>query len=498
MTPELRDFLQQQGFPRQRDADKGPFLRQHHADILAGDVFVACSGPINAMTDYAHQAITAGARAIICDAQYMAALKNVSVPVCAVPALKSQLSDIARYAYGDLDRVLKLIGITGTNGKTSIAYMAYQLLGLMGERAAYIGTLGTYFADQIRPNRNTTPDILSLWATFFELAQLDIRYVALECSSHAIDQGRIAGLFFAWVGFVNFSQDHLDYHSSMEAYFKAKWQLIMPPNQNHKPVASASNIVLGTSVLDCARQFNCEIPPHYFSWGTEPEATYRWRAEYGQNGRADLYIDGPQWEGTLRFSTALGFNFYLENISVVLSMVASLGLDMKQAQRCLPDIKGVPGRLEKVALADRNIFVDYAHTPDAVAKALGALRSYRERGQIICVLGCGGDRDRSKRPLMTQAALAQADQLILTSDNPRFEDPQRIIEDMQVGLSAAEKKRCVVEVDRQQAIYRALDMAQPTDAVLIAGKGHETYQDAQGKKTYFSDLSVALTYSKSK
>jgi UDP-N-acetylmuramoyl-L-alanyl-D-glutamate--2,6-diaminopimelate ligase len=383
---------------------------------------------------------------------------------------------------------LRVVGITGTNGKTTCAYLLAQSLGRLGESSAYIGTIGWGRLGALEAPTHTTPDAVSVHRMLAQLRSQGARTVAIEVSSHALDQGRVDGVRFHTAAFTNLTRDHLDYHPTMEAYGEAKARLFATPDLKHSVV----NIGDGFG-RELAMKLAGRAPLTAVWIGGSSDA---WLAElclHADRVVADLRgismdIDGSF--GKLHLSTRLLGRFNAENALVVLGCLVSLGVPVQQAAAGIAGCTAPPGRMEVIESTGEGkptAVIDYAHTPDALAKALGALREHC-RGKLWCVFGCGGDRDPGKRPMMGAVADELADRIIVTDDNPRSENPAEIIRGIAGGISAHRPR---IVHDRGAAIAEALNAASPADVVLIAGKGHEDYQIYGASRLRFSDRDAA-------
>ncbi|HYP03155.1 MAG TPA: UDP-N-acetylmuramoyl-L-alanyl-D-glutamate--2,6-diaminopimelate ligase, partial [Cyanobium sp.] len=397
-----------------------------------------------------------------------------------------RIGELAAAFWQEPSRRMALIGVTGTNGKTTTTHLIEHLAAAAGRSTALFGTLVNRWPGHSVTAQHTTAFADTLQGELAEAAAAGADLAAMEVSSHALDQQRVAGCRFAGAVFTNLTQDHLDYHPSMEAYFAAKAQLFAPP------------LLVGSAVV------NVEDP-----WGRQLAGRLAaaghpcWRSSL-QDGDAELRIDDLRMaaggvEGRLispvgsgAFTSPLVGRFNLMNLLQAVGVLLQQDLPLETLLAGLATFRGVPGRMERVAgpagVPAPAVLVDYAHTPDGLENALTACRPFTE-GRLICVFGCGGDRDRGKRPLMGEVAARLADALVVTSDNPRTEDPQRILDDVLAGIPAAATPR--VEVDRARAIGAAIGAAQPNDLVLIAGKGHEDYQILGTTKVHFDDREEA-------
>ena len=397
----------------------------------------------------------------------------------------AQIEDIASTFYHEPSKKMTVIGVTGTNGKTSCTHFIAQALQKAGRTCGVIGTLGTGVWPNLTPGKYTTPDAIACHRGLAELLQQSAELVAMEVSSHGLDQARVAGVAFDTAIFTNLSRDHLDYHADMDDYAAAKSKLFSWAGLK-RAIINIDDPV-GERF---AREFSGRYQIYTYSLmnktlaGCKPVLASRIHL----NGRdMSAKISSPWGEGSLKANLLGKFN--LSNLLAVLTTLCASGVSLDDALQYLHGVKNVTGRMQafgggKLPL----VVVDYAHTPDALEQALNALREHT-RGKLWCVFGCGGNRDHGKRPMMGQVAEHYSDQIVITSDNPRDEDPQSIINDIKAGLLcdwAAE-----TELDRGSAIAHAIDCAQAGDVVLIAGKGHEDYQLVGDQRLGFSDREVA-------
>lgn len=449
--------------------------------VGVGDGFIALPGASNHGRDYVQDAVGSGAAAIVVDASE-ALPADTGVPVLPVPRLKERLGDLAHRFYAPHTRELKVLGVTGTNGKTSVSHMLAQLLAGLGEHCAVVGTLGWGFVDRLEDTGMTTPDVVSVHRILAALAQDKANVVAMEVSSHGLEQGRVDGVEFTAAVFTNLSRDHLDYHGDMANYAACKRSLFL------KPMAiSAFNIDDATGAAlygDGA----LSAPRLSYAIADREADVYCRSVDYHPSG-CDAQLVTPWGEG--RLSSALLGPFNLSNTLACITLLAGLGTKLSALLPLVPHLVGPPGRMELVHDGEVRVLVDYAHTPDALAKALAAVRPHVE-GKLCLVFGCGGDRDRGKRPQMGERASQGADRIVLTSDNPRNENPEAIMEAVRAGISSGVDLYC--EADRGRAIEQALDQAEAGDLVLVAGKGHEAYQEIGGVRTPFSDRETIRNY----
>jgi UDP-N-acetylmuramoyl-L-alanyl-D-glutamate--2,6-diaminopimelate ligase len=458
-------------------------LSQDSRTLQAGELFFARPGLTHRGLDFIPAAAARGAVAVLVDEAEAAALGDTDfgVPVLAIEQLARRIGPIAALFYGAPSQSMQLIGVTGTNGKTSCAHYIAQGLNLAGRRTALIGTVGNGFIDALAPASHTTPDPIALQRLLADFRDRGAQAVVMEVSSHALDQGRVAGVAFDIAAFSNLSRDHLDYHGSMDAYGAAKARLF-------------DAMAVARLAINADDAFGRELLQRHFAAACQVLA-------FGTTPDCDVYPVSHQLNSSgmrLRLHTALGEfdvqnrllgHFNLSNLLLSAAVLQLAGLDSAQLQRGLNGLKPVCGRMECFGGGELPLVViDYAHTPDALEKALQALAEHAD-GQLWCLFGCGGDRDNGKRAHMGAIASALADQVVITSDNPRSEDPLRIIAMIQDGIDG--RTPCQVEPDRALAIGRVIASARAGDIVLIAGKGHEDYQEIHGQRRPFSDQQVA-------
>jgi len=485
----------------ERDMDLHALFRGFGTDVPALDVvditldsrtavrnglFIACRGTRQHGLDFLGDALRAGVGAVAWEPG--GSLRPPELPAgvanIAVPALRERLGEVANRFFGRPSEALKVTGITGTNGKTTVAWLVTRAIGQLGGSAGYFGTLGHGLDGKLRPATLTTPDCISFHRQLRELADAGAGYVLAEVSSHALDQDRVAGVHFATVAFTNLSRDHLDYHADLAAYGAAKARLF----------ASGA----GTAVINLDDAFGREVagrlPAHTqligVTLGSADRATLR--GTLADPTPEGLVLDVGSGTQRARITSRLWGSFNAENLLVAAGILVANGWSLEAAADALSRVAAPPGRMERVPAAPGRpaVLVDFAHTPDALGKALAAVREHCT-GKVWCVFGCGGDRDRGKRAMMGTVAAAGADHVIVTDDNPRTEDPQQIIADVLAGVASLDRLQVVP--DRADAIARAIRSASPGDAVLIAGKGHETEQVTGESRRPFSDVAVATT-----
>ena len=458
-------------------------MKMDGRSIARGDAFVALQGRQAHGLQFAGQAAARGARAVLWDPGEAAAPDlPEGVVAVAVPALRSQLGTIADRCYGSPSARLSIAGVTGTNGKTTCAWLLAAAGSRLGARTAYLGTLGAGFPPGLQPASHTTPDALGLHAALAGLESGGAARVAMEVSSHALDQERLAGVRLHIAAFTNLTRDHLDYHGTMQAYAAAKQRLFGLAGVTHAVinVGDAAGLAFATSLP-------ASVALTAVCIGDAPQlaAAERLRLAAVETGDAGLLLTVEGSFGKRRLRSPLVAAFNAENLAVVLGVLLAWGHEPDAAIAALEAAGPPPGRMESFRAASGALaVVDYAHTPDALAKVLQAARAHARR-RVIVVFGCGGDRDPGKRALMGQVAERSADEVFVTDDNPRHEDPQRIVAMILGGMQAPE--RATVIRDRGAAIAAALAGAGAGDVVVIAGKGHETEQLVGGTARAFSD-----------
>ncbi|WAL69773.1 UDP-N-acetylmuramoyl-L-alanyl-D-glutamate--2,6-diaminopimelate ligase [Amycolatopsis cynarae] len=454
----------------------GATLRAQH--VLPGDLFAALPGARVHGADFAAEALAAGAAAVLTDAEgaERPAVRDAAVPVLVHPDPRAVLGSVAAWIYGEPSLRLAVLGVTGTSGKTTTSYLVESGLRAAGHTTGLIGTVETRIAGERLASAFTTPEAPDLQALLAVMAEQGVTHVPMEVSSHALALGRVNGTRFAVGAFTNLSQDHLDFHRDMEEYFAAKSLLF--------DGRSTTEIVVVDSAWGQAL-----VTPHTVTVSTEAGAEAAWTVSELSStptGEQAFTLHGPRGRSA-RATLPLPGTFNVANALLAAAMLDAAGVGMDDIVAGLAAVE-VPGRMERVYLGqDFAAVVDYAHKPAAVAEALDALRA-RTEGRIITVLGCGGDRDSGKRPLMGEAAARRSDVLIVTDDNPRSEDPAAIRAAMLAGARSAGTGGRVLEIgDRRAAIVQAVGFAGPGDVVLIAGKGHETGQEVAGVVHPFSD-----------
>jgi UDP-N-acetylmuramoyl-L-alanyl-D-glutamate--2,6-diaminopimelate ligase len=451
-------------------------LKIDSRDVAIDDAFVAIKGRHGNGNLYIDSAITNGASIILVNEPVA---KQYSVPVIIVENLEQRLGCLATKFYGD-EKLLKVIGITGTNGKTTCSHLLSQLLNGLGMSCGLIGTLGCGMAGQLIDTGMTTPDIFTMHNNLALIRQHDGRAVAMEVSSHGLDQGRVDGVCFHTALITNLTRDHLDYHGDMQAYGAAKKKLFQRPELECAVLNADDSFAFSLS-HDLSAAINC------VTYSSHKATADVWASEVTYHNQGIAGIVHSPW-GEQAFSCSLLGPFNLSNLLGAISVLGAWGYALAdvlvQVQKLVP----VPGRMQIIAGKGPLVIVDYAHTPDALEQALKASRIHC-KGSLRLVFGCGGDRDKGKRKQMGEIASQFSDHAVITSDNPRGERPENIIEMIAAGFTNRQAYIC--ETDRAKAITSAIINAAKNDCVLIAGKGHENYQEADGRRVDFSDAGIA-------
>ncbi len=454
----------------------------------AGDLFVAISGHTSDGRHYIPQAIAQGVSAVVAEAQgqaeHGAVVVQHGVPVVYLQNLNILLSEIAGRFYQQPGAALRLVGVTGTNGKTTTTQLLAQWSQMLGETSAVMGTVGNGLLNNVVPAENTTGSAVQVQHILADLVQQGATFAAMEVSSHGLVQHRVAALPFAAVAFTNLSRDHLDYHGDMQHYEEAKWQLFSTHSSEQKIINADDSVgqrwlaKLPTAVaVSMENKLPAGWPGRWLSASS---------VEYHDKG-ATVELDSSWGKGTLESRLMGAFN--VSNLLVALGTLLSLGYAFDTLLQTAPRLQPVCGRMEVFHAVGRpTVVVDYAHTPDALEKALAAARLHCT-GQLWCVFGCGGDRDKGKRPLMGGIAEQYADRVVITDDNPRSEDPRAIINDILSGLLDA--GRALAIPGRAEAVTSAIMQASENDVVLLAGKGHEDYQLVGNQRFDYSDRLTA-------
>ena len=444
--------------------------------IKDGHLFIAMKGTQVDGHKFVPKAIELGAKAVMCED--MPEEKADGVTYVQVESTEDVVGKVATTFHGNPSTKLKLVGVTGTNGKTTIATLLYNMFTKMGHKCGLLSTVCNYIIDEAIPADHTTPDPIELNRLLDRMVQAGCEYAFMECSSHAIAQKRIGGLTFAGGIFTNLTRDHLDYHKTFENYRNAKkaffdslpktaFAITNADDKNGMVMVQNTKATVKTYSIRTVADFKARIIECHFE---------------GMYLEMDGHEVGVQFIG----------KFNVSNLLAVYAAAVMLGKSPENVLVVMSTLHSVSGRLEPIHSPEGyTAVVDYAHTPDALENVLNAIHEVLDgKGHVITVCGAGGNRDKGKRPLMAQEAVKQSDKVIITSDNPRFEEPQDIINDMLAGLNAQQMKKVISIVDRREAIRTACMMAQKGDVILIAGKGHENYQEIKGVKHHFDDHEV--------
>lgn len=444
--------------------------------IDEGHLFVAVRGTVADGHNYIGKAVEKGATAVLCE-EFPADV-NEGVTYVKVENTEQSVGQVATTFYGHPTDKLKLVGVTGTNGKTTIATVLYELFRHMGHKAGLLSTVCNYIDGEAIPTEHTTPDPITLNALLARMVEAGCEYAFMEVSSHSVAQKRIGGLCFAGGIFTNLTRDHLDYHGTFENYRDAKKGFFDALPADAFAIINADDRNGMVMVQNCQAQVK--------TYSLHSAADFKARIMEESFEGMDLLMDGRE------VSVQFVGRFNVSNLLAVYGATVMLGVEPQQALVLLSAQKPVNGRFEAIRSREGvTAIVDYAHTPDALVNVLTTINEVLQgRGQCWTVCGAGGNRDKGKRPLMAQEAVRHSDRVIITSDNPRNEDPQAIIDDMLAGLDAAERRSVLSIVDRREAIRTACTLAQPGDVILVAGKGHEDYQIIQGVKHHFDDHEV--------
>lgn len=439
-------------------------LKSDSRKVKKGDTFIAIKNVERDGHDYIEDAIKNGASKIICEHG------KYPVETEIVKDTREYLNNYLYDNYYPLIKDMKLIGVTGTNGKTTSCYLTYQLLNMLGKKTAYIGTIGFFCGKEKTELNNTTPDVDLLYSMLLEAKEKKYEYVVMEVSSHALDKNRVYGLEFDEVAFTNLTQDHLDYHKTMEKYAEAKKILFTKtrgkkiaiinsddPYYNNFMLRENTNVTFGK---------DGDLKINFINLSNQ-------NTQFGFTYKDNEYAVGSTFVGT--------FNVY--NYLTALLLVTCLGFDIVDVMNMCQLLNHPPGRMEMIKYKTNSIFIDYAHTPDAISNVISSSLEYK-KGKIITIFGCGGDRDKTKRPIMGNIATELSDYVIVTDDNPRTEDEKSIVKDILEGIK---KDNYEVIYDRHKAIKKGISMLKDKDILLILGKGHENYQIIGHDKIHFSD-----------
>jgi UDP-N-acetylmuramoyl-L-alanyl-D-glutamate--2,6-diaminopimelate ligase len=452
-------------------------LQTDSRKVKPGNCFIAIKGTLTDGHSFIDTAITNGASSIICETLPEKTRQEIQYIVVENSAIAAGI--MAHNFYGRLTEKIKLIGVTGTNGKTTIATLLFKLFSVLGYKCGLISTVQNQVADKILPSTHTTPDAITLNKLIADMLADGCSHVFMEVSSHAIDQHRIEGLHFTGGIFSNITHDHLDYHKTFDEYIRVKKQFFDSLPSSSFALSNADD-KRGAVMLQ-----NTRAKKYLYSLKTMAD----FKGKIIENSLSGLVLMINDVEVHCRLIGA--FNAY--NLLAVFGTAVCLGEDKQISLQILSSLTGAEGRFDYMISANEKVIgiVDYAHTPDALLNVLATIKNLRQSEEkIITVVGCGGNRDKAKRPVMAEVACEYSDKIIFTSDNPRNEDPAQIIKDMEEGVPIVARKKYISIVDRKEAIKTAVNFAQQEDIVLVAGKGHEKYQEINGVKYDFDDKKV--------
>jgi UDP-N-acetylmuramoyl-L-alanyl-D-glutamate--2,6-diaminopimelate ligase len=447
--------------------------------VRPGDLFLALPGEQHDGRQFIEQAVANGAAAVVAEAPVAGFVDAIPVPLVELPELRFEAGLLAARFYRKPSHAMHVVGITGTNGKTTTSRIIAQLIRTLGKPCGVIGTLGATLHDDVSVADNTTPDPLSLQRQLALWLAQDVFVVSMEVSSHALEQGRVNGVEFATAVYTNLSHDHLDYHGSMDAYVRAKLRLFANESLRHAVINAddrfssqvRSAVAPGAQVLT------------YSTSGAAADIRIENARFHAEGVRGELYTP---W-GVAEFLSPLPGNFNLANLAAAVAALVVAGENFLSVVEAVAQLRPIPGRMQAIPnTLDLQVIVDYAHTPHALEQVLSAIRPHVS-GALITVFGCGGDRDREKRQVMGRIACTLSDRVVVTSDNPRSEKAMQIMRDIEAGCSG----QYTLVADRAQAIAEAVADASAGDCVLIAGKGHEDYQIVDGARLHFSDEAQA-------
>lgn len=450
--------------------------------VKPGYLFVCLTGYTVDGHTFAAQAVSNGAVAVLAEQDL-----DVPATIVRVPDTRRAMAMLADRFFGSPTRELKLISVTGTNGKTTTTHLIDKILRDQGKQTGLIGTIHMRIGDVTEEVKNTTPDAVDLQKSFRRMRDVDTDYAIIEASSHALEQGRVRGCDVHTAVFTNLTQDHLDYHETMDNYRYAKSLLFSQLGNSYEPERMKTAVLNADD--EASKLYATVTPARVITYGIDQPADVRATdIEITSRGTSFTAIT---FAGTVRMELKLVGKFNVYNALAAMAVTLAEEVPLAEIKASLEAVAGVNGRFEAVVAGQPfAVLVDYSHTPDSLENALATVKEFA-KGRIFCIVGCGGDRDRTKRPIMAQIATKYADRTVLTSDNPRSEEPQAIIEDMLAGLQKVQKERYTAVTDRREAIHLAISQARAEDVILIAGKGHETYQIIKGQVLPFDDREVA-------
>lgn len=474
-------------------------LQYDSRKIDKGNLFIANKGEKFDGHQFLESAFSKDSVAAIVDAEYLIPESLKSKTIIKVPNTRQALAILSKNWFNDPSKEVNVIGVTGTNGKTTITYLLKSIFSKAGYRTGLIGTTGILINDRLIPTTHTTPESLELNSLLSQMRKEKVKYVFMEVSSHSLDQHRVDGINFKGGLFTNLTHDHLDYHSTMDEYARAKKKLFDMLDENSIAIAFNNSNYLSYILSECKSGKICRIGSNEDDdIRIANEKIFLNYSEYELIQKEDKNIIKNK---NINIKTSLIGRFNIENTALSFITAIILGIDESLVLEALEDATGAPGRMQKLNLKNGAIaIVDYAHTPDALEKALKACReilksdNQNSKGRLISIFGCGGDRDKTKRPIMGKISSELADYTFITSDNPRTEDPDKIVKQIYSGISSNGKKTVRMISARQEAIEAAVEFSSDGDIILVAGKGHEKYQIIGTEKIHFDDVEILEKY----
>jgi len=477
-------------------------IKYNSKEVKEGDIFVCLTGEHTDGNLFINEAVSKGAKAIITQKEVIQ--QKINCPIIVVADINSALAQISNSFYDYPSKKILLIGVTGTNGKTTVCYLLESIFSAAGYKTGVIGTINYRYNTKLFEAIHTTPFSCDLQKILYEMVKEKIEVVIMEVSSHSLVQKRVEGCEFDIAIFTNLSSEHLDYHKTMENYFEAKSLLFKNLKEEKKEIFANSNLGNKTCVINYKDEYGKKL---INLCSIKNILLYRINNKNKKNGNYPIFSAinikysplSTEFEiinclNKIKIYSNLIGKFNVENILAAFVAAYSQKIDVNTIVEGIKNVKCIPGRLEKVEIpANFSVIIDYAHTPDALEKVLKTLKSIPHR-KLIVVFGCGGDRDRSKRPIMGSIATTIADYVIVTSDNPRTEDPNKILLDIELGIKKAGNTNYEIIPNRKDAIFKALSIASDNDIVLLAGKGHETYQIIGTQKIHFDEREVVYEF----
>lgn len=448
----------------------------HHEKVKKNSIFIALKGSNYDGREFINEAINSGAILIIYDKKNFIWNKRKKIKSIGISNLKVKLGSILSLFYKNNKRKIKIIGVTGTNGKTSVTHFLAASLNALGKRVGLIGTIGNGIFPNLKPSNLTTPDSFTLQKKIRDFDKKNCEFLIMEVSSHAISQKRIAGINFMALFFLNLSHDHLDYHKSIERYKETKFSIFFQ---------SKNLLIINTRCKYGLELYNSVENKHKISTN-KINSDYYSKEHKCSFSYTSFLIENNSDKKRISISSKIIGVFNIENLVMVYAFLRKIAFEPNNIKKVFKYLKNAEGRMQVIRKKSRYFIVDYAHSPDALEKLLISVKSIanKNKHKLICVFGCGGNRDKSKREMMGRVSKKYSDQVIVTNDNPRFENPENIAKQILV----ANQKNTKIILDRTNAIRYALKHSKPNDVIIVAGKGHEQYQEVAGKKIKFSDI----------